>query len=365
MHFTAEEVGAARCPSSIIFQLLAKTGYSEAYVIAPELLCLSDDPGVIFVFAYEQQEMELESRLQEQADTQFPEGLIRRALDAYSSCTVWRKRGIAKALQPARLFTEYPRARIIQNDLYTHMYISGANDVRISKQLSLIHWTLDTETSLDFEGFRAHRIYGDPEQYLERKRTEVSAHFPDLVSSLGETCGREVHPLAELARKDFVRWRQRLADELYHAFNRAVFVGNLPANMQIKWNKRLICTAGQFVSNETDMNSYIELSPSLCLDPARLRDVLLHELCHAAVFYFNDNKDTGIHGNLFFSYAKEGSKVYPFLPPVTSCHKYPVHRKYVYRCTVCGYKYERCYRSINVNKRMCQCLGTLVGPELQ
>ena len=364
MHFTAEELGSATCPSTIIFKLLAKTTCSEAYVIAPELLSLNEDAGVIFVFAYTETEIELESRLQQQADTQFPAGWMGRALDAYSSCSVWRKWGIAKALQPAWLFAEYPRARILQKDLFKYM-CSGGNKVRIKKQLSLINWTLDTKTSLDFEGFRAHRIHGDPEQYLERKRTEVSAHFPDLVSSLGETCGREVHPLAELARKDFVRWRQRLADELYHAFNRAVFGGKLPANMQITWNKRLLCTAGQFISDKTDKNCNIELSPSLCLDPARLRDVLLHELCHAAVFCFNDNKDSGTHGKFFFFFAKEASKVYRFLPPVTRCHKYPVHRKYVYRCTICEYKYERCYKSINVKKRRCQCLGKLVGPELK
>lgn len=63
----------------------------------------------------------------------------------------------------------------------------------------------------------------------------------------------------------------------------------------------------------------------------RLRDTLVHEMCHAAVWLIN-NVNEG-HGPLFYAWGRKSVEAHPELPLITRCHSYDIECKYTYECT--------------------------------
>jgi len=62
--------------------------------------------------------------------------------------------------------------------------------------------------------------------------------------------------------------------------------------MLLIWNKRLLRTAGFCAykknrANPEDRTARIELSTKVCDSGERVRDTLIHEMCHAAVWLLN------------------------------------------------------------------------------
>lgn len=71
--------------------------------------------------------------------------------------------------------------------------------------------------------------------------------------------------------------------------------------------------------------------PSLFQD--RLRDTLIHEICHAASWLLDGIRDS--HGDAWKYYAKKSNMVHPELPMVTRCHNYKINYRIHYECTRC------------------------------
>ena len=91
---------------------------------------------------------------------------------------------------------------------------------------------------------------------------------------------------------------------LFHLFNTKAFESKLPNDMWITWNARLTKTAGMCIQRllkitkkldtsysssgnsgtEEVRASKIELSPKVLDSSDRLRDTLIHEMCHAAAW---------------------------------------------------------------------------------
>lgn len=77
----------------------------------------------------------------------------------------------------------------------------------------------------------------------------------------------------------------------------------------------------------------------------RLRDTLIHEMCHSATWLINGIRDG--HGRFWKLYARKSTLVHPELPVVTRCHSYDITYKFQYQCTVCKNTYVEWIESIN------------------
>ncbi|XP_043221444.1 nucleolar and coiled-body phosphoprotein 1-like [Amphibalanus amphitrite] len=184
-----------------------------------------------------------------------------------------------------------------------------------------------------------------------------------LASHLVE--GARRHPEAAAFVGKFKSRRLELARRLFDMVNSEVFDSKLPPDMEIKFNKRMLRTAGycysrQAVSAGPDgaagRSARVELSEKVVDSAERLRDTLVHELCHAAAWVVSGYR--GGHGPVWRGWAARVQRRFPELPPVTRCHSYQIHCKYTYRCTGCGYSFGRHSKSLDVTRKVCgRCRG--------
>ena len=104
----------------------------------------------------------------------------------------------------------------------------------------------------------------------------------------------------------------------------------------------------------------MELSEKVCDSAERLRDTLVHELCHAAVWLL-DGVWRGGHGREWKSWGRHVTSVFPYLPPLGRCHSYQIHAKFVYQCTACQAQIRRHSKSVDTDAKVCgRCGGRLL-----
>lgn len=96
-------------------------------------------------------------------------------------------------------------------------------------------------------------------------------------------------------------------------------------------------------------NHRIELSEKVLTSADRLRCTLIHELCHAATWIFNDEKG---HGARWKSWARKANDVFPELPKIAVCHNYDIEYKYTYKCDMCHSKYETSPSKVSISVRI-------------
>ena len=156
--------------------------------------------------------------------------------------------------------------------------------------------------------------------------------------------------IAKKLKRTFMKDRSSMADRVCEIINRRCFDGQLPMDrMTIEFAKRLTKTAGDTTTRGRigDRTCKIRLSEKVCDCPGRLRDTLIHELCHAAVTMIN-----GVlhhrHGPIWINWTKVVANVFPTIPKVTVTHRYTIRTKYVYVCIQCTYAYGRHSKSIDV-----------------
>lgn len=161
----------------------------------------------------------------------------------------------------------------------------------------------------------------------------------------------------------FKRNKEELTGKLYKLYNTTVFDSKLPADMSVIWNKKMRKTAGYCVTGQEKGGgrryARIELSEKVCDSADRLRDTLIHEMCHAATWLINNVRDG--HGPFWKLYARKATLVHPELPMVTRCHSYDINFKYQYQCTRCQNKIGRHSKSLDTQRFVCAiCTGQLV-----
>ncbi|KAL3880125.1 hypothetical protein ACJMK2_032393 [Sinanodonta woodiana] len=155
----------------------------------------------------------------------------------------------------------------------------------------------------------------------------------------------------------FKKYKEELSSKLLRLFNETVFDGQLPSDLPVIWNKRLLRTAGYCAykysasNSEAKRSARIELSTKVCDSAERVRDTLIHEMCHAAVWLLNGAKDG--HGPYWKYWAKKANMAHPEIPVVARCHNYSISTKYIYRCTKCGYSVGRHSKSLDTEKKVC------------
>uniref|UniRef100_A0A1I7SSN3 SprT-like domain-containing protein n=2 Tax=Bursaphelenchus xylophilus TaxID=6326 RepID=A0A1I7SSN3_BURXY len=152
------------------------------------------------------------------------------------------------------------------------------------------------------------------------------------------------------------RNRDSIVDKLIDIYDRRIFGGRLP-HLEFEWNARLRKTAGQYYSSVgKSQKDLIKLAVKVLTSGERLRNTLLHELCHCAVRKINNEKEG--HGKYFKQWAKHVTKVFPLIPPITTRHNYEINYKYEYVCQKCSGKVKRHSPSVDLTSKCCgRCHG--------
>ncbi|XP_039109303.1 acidic repeat-containing protein [Hyaena hyaena] len=174
----------------------------------------------------------------------------------------------------------------------------------------------------------------------------------------------DVEKAKDYSGRKFKKNMDSLAREMYSLFNRSVFDKQLPEKLDIGWNKKMLRTAGLCTTGETrypkrERYAKIQISVKVCDSADRLRDTLIHEVCHAASWLIDGVRDS--HGDSWRFYAKKSNLVHPELPLVTRCHNYKINYKIHYECTQCKARVGRYTKSLKTDRFLCtRCKGTLV-----
>ncbi|XP_054845299.1 germ cell nuclear acidic protein isoform X2 [Eublepharis macularius] len=165
--------------------------------------------------------------------------------------------------------------------------------------------------------------------------------------------------------KQFRTKKEEMAQSLYAFYNSTVFEQKLPERMEISWNKKMRKTAGCCITGQLkepgsrQRYARIMLSEKVCDSADRLRDTLIHELCHAAAWLIHGVQDG--HGHFWSLYAKKSASVHPELPVVSRCHNYEIKYKFSYECSQCQNKIGRHSKSLDTQRFVCAlCKGQLV-----
>ncbi|XP_057318449.1 uncharacterized protein LOC130663319 isoform X2 [Microplitis mediator] len=193
------------------------------------------------------------------------------------------------------------------------------------------------------------------------KRPAVTMSF--LKSLSADVPMDKVHPEAKKYRLNYKLTKDDLCHRLYKLYNDKIFECKLPSDMTIEWNVRMRGTAG-FCYNKAskkalgglERSSRIVLATKILDTPDRVRDTLVHEMCHAAAWLVNGVSDG--HGPYWKSWASKAMKVFPELPPIKRCHDYKITTKFTYRCINCGYSIGRHSKSLDIARKRCgHCYG--------
>ncbi|XP_073412294.1 germ cell nuclear acidic protein isoform X2 [Dendrobates tinctorius] len=163
--------------------------------------------------------------------------------------------------------------------------------------------------------------------------------------------------------KTFKQKKHELTVRLYSLYNQTIFEQQLPENLEISWNKKMRKTAGYCITGQKqptlERYARIELSEKVCDSADRLRDTLIHEVCHAATWLINGVRDG--HGQFWKFYARKASLIHPELPMVSRCHSYEINYKFTYECSRCKNTIGRHSKSLDTEKFVCaSCKGKLV-----
>ena len=187
--------------------------------------------------------------------------------------------------------------------------------------------------------------------------TNPASTLTFLSSLTMDTPIERCHPQALPYIKNFKKSKEELAKRLYQMYNAQCFDHALPDDMEITWNVRLTKTAGLCYSrrhkkfNVETRSSRIELSTKVIDRGDRLRDTLIHEMCHAASWIISGYRDG--HGPLWRTWAEKAMKRFPELPVIDRCHSYQISTKYTYKCVQCGYSIGRHSKSLDTERKVC------------
>lgn len=198
---------------------------------------------------------------------------------------------------------------------------------------------------------------------IERKVEEKHGSYSFLASLSESVPISKCDMSARIFRNNFKKFKDELVKKLFRLYNDKVFDNILPEDMPIEWNDRMRSSAGFcYCKKVTRSNGNIERSARIALSPKvldradRLRDTLIHEMCHAVTWISNCVSDG--HGDYWKSWALKAMKTFPELPNIKRCHNYVISTKYTYRCTSCGYSIGRHSKSLDIERKRCgYCLG--------
>ncbi|KAM3721839.1 Germ cell nuclear acidic-1 protein [Dirofilaria immitis] len=211
-----------------------------------------------------------------------------------------------------------------------------------------IHWYHPaTEKKMKEEGHASLVLRSRSALNIQRERQDDDEVFLLALSRNGP-----IHLDAQkYTAVKFPRIREELTAKLFNLYRKRCFKNKLDSNMVLEWNTRLRLTAGRCRCRGNG-TACIELSIKVCNTPERLRDTLLHEMCHAAVWVI-DHIYKGGHGPAWKYWVHQCQKIFPSLPLIERCHNYIIDAKYLYICNRCGQTIKRHSKSLDIDRKVC------------
>ncbi|KAG5263537.1 hypothetical protein AALO_G00265900 [Alosa alosa] len=163
--------------------------------------------------------------------------------------------------------------------------------------------------------------------------------------------------------RSFKQNKEELTSKLYRLYNTSVFESKLPADMSVTWCNKMRKTAGFCITGQERGTGVryarIRLSVKVCDSADRLRDTLVHEMCHAAPWLIHNVRDG--HGPIWKMFARKATLAHPELPMVSRCHSYDIKYKFQYQCNRCKNTIGRHSKSLDTQRFVCAlCTGQLV-----
>ena len=121
----------------------------------------------------------------------------------------------------------------------------------------------------------------------------------------------------KISKSKFSKIKFELTKSEYLKINQIVFDNQLPEDLSVTWNKRLLTTAGITRSSYSDgsRRAVIELSEKVIDCEERLISTLLHEMCHAAGWLISGERNPP-HGRAFWMWAGIAGS---FSPSLSRC----------------------------------------------
>ena len=149
------------------------------------------------------------------------------------------------------------------------------------------------------------------------------------------------HPEAVQYFNDFRATRSELARKLFTYFNATAFGNRLPESLEIELNFQLWIPSGTTHTAERieDGSRYakIFLSVRHNENPERLRDTLIHEMCHVAAWLIDgsDCPIDGGHGPCWQKWAEHAQSVHPNII-IQRFERNVTYTDFLYKCGDCG-----------------------------
>ncbi|KAG0715934.1 Acidic repeat-containing protein [Chionoecetes opilio] len=253
---------------------------------------------------------------------------------------------------PARI-PDYPKHIVKKQDRGTIKTNTGTKPTTTWRDCPTVYLTSDSDSDDVYSLTKTNKKIQPPSSYVtprtkgrgkvlpkteghcrhlpkKYETSQLSPRLPFLASLSSNVDIIQCHPEALPYIRNFKKKKEELVEKLYKYYNTHVFEDKLPSYINIKWN-------------------VIDCSE-------RLRDTLIHELCHAAAWIISGYKDG--HGPLWKAWAAKAKSVFPELPAISRCHSYQIQCKYTYRCKRCAYSIGRHSKSLDTQKKVCGlCFG--------
>jgi predicted SprT family Zn-dependent metalloprotease len=159
------------------------------------------------------------------------------------------------------------------------------------------------------------------------------------------------HPEALSYRNNYKSKKTELTEKLFKLYDEKVFDNQLK-DVPIKWNKKLLNTAGRCNNSRKGgvRLSQLELSEKVLTSADRLRCTLIHEMCHAATWILQGENG---HGATWKRWAAKANSTFPELPKINVCHDYIIEYRYTYQCVSCKAKYQAHSKNKKVENIRC------------
>lgn len=229
----------------------------------------------------------------------------------------------------------------IRTNIFSGIKSSSSSSLDSELKLNEINRKLYKETQVDLKR---------PSENIKKKNLRVftcdtaNKIYPSFLASLsGNVNYHSIKPEYRLYRDNYKKAKYDLAKKLFSYFNEKVFENQIPGDTLLEWNERMRGTAGFCYckkitkrTGEVTRTARIVLASKILDSADRLRDTLLHEMCHAATWIVNEVSDG--HGQFWKAWANKAMRKFPELPPVRRCHDYAVKTKFTYKCVSCGYR---------------------------
>jgi len=173
--------------------------------------------------------------------------------------------------------------------------------------------------------------------HLHHEKNSIALHdFDDRVKENNTICSLNSGSKVKSSSSNFKRERVYLTQKLFNQYDSKVF-DNALKDVEVKWSARLLKTAGltrlKNIKTPTEKLrvATIELSTKVIDEEVRLRQTLLHEMCHAAAWLV-DGVHKPPHGPCFKKWSNIAMRQVKDVT-VTTTHDYSISYKFAWVST--------------------------------